>query len=272
VKRKNLILAGIIFLSAVLLWFIIRKYAPLLTAGLVNPPELVLRISDVSEGYPEDNLNDTLLRYTGFTISYNEDNEQPAWVAYILTKAEVQSGNEERSENFRPDKNISTGSATLKDYSGSGYDRGHMAPAADMKWSPVAMSESFLLSNMSPQEQGFNRGVWSRLETKVRDWAVKNDSILVITGPVLKGINKYIGENRVGVPDYYFKVIADISAPSYKVIAFLLGNRSSSDNIMKYAVSIDSLERITGYDFFPDITDKGMAERMEKNIYTRLWK
>jgi DNA/RNA endonuclease G (NUC1) len=106
VKRKNLILAGIIFLSAVLLWFIIRKYAPLLTAGLVNPPELVLRISDVSEGYPEDNLNDTLLRYTGFTISYNEDNEQPAWVAYILTKAEVQSGNEERSENFRPDKNI----------------------------------------------------------------------------------------------------------------------------------------------------------------------
>jgi endonuclease G len=143
-------------------------------------------------------------------------------------------------------------------------------PGADT--TPVAMSESFLLSNMSPQEQGFNRGVWSRLETKVRDWAVKNDSILVITGPVLKGINKYIGENRVGVPDYYFKVIADISAPSYKVIAFLLGNRSSSDNIMKYAVSIDSLERITGYDFFPDIPDKGMAERMEKNIYTRLWK
>ena len=271
-KRKNLIIAGLVFLSAVLLWFIVNKYAPELTAGLVRPPELVLKVSDVSDGYPEDNLNDTLLRYTGFTISYNADNEQPAWVAYILTRTEVQSGNEVRSENFRPDKNISTGSATLKDYAGSGYDRGHMAPAADMKWSPVAMSESFLLSNMSPQEQGFNRGIWSRLETKVRDWAIKNDSILVITGPVLKGIKKHIGKNHVGVPDYYFKVIADISAPSYKVIAFLLQNRSLNGDIMNYAVTVDSVERMTGYDFFPSMHDKAMHERMEKNIYPRLWK
>ncbi len=271
-NRKNLIIAGVIILSAVLLWFIIRTYAPGLIAGLVSPPELILKISDVSEGYPADNLNDTLLRYTGFTISYNEDNEQPAWVAYILTRSEVQSGNEVRSENFRPDKNISTGSATLKDYSGSGYDRGHMAPAADMKWSTVAMSESFLLSNMSPQEQGFNRGIWSRLEARVRDWAVKNDSILVITGPVLKGINKFIGENHVGVPYYFFKVIADISAPSYKVIAFLLQNQISSSDIMQYAVTVDSVERITGYDFFPSMQDKVMKERLEKNIYTRLWK
>jgi endonuclease G len=271
-KRKNLILFPVILISAVLLFFIIRKYGPALTAGLVNPPELVLKIADVSEGYPIDNMNDTLLKYTGFTISYNEDNEQPAWVAYILTRAEVQSGNAERSENFRPDKNITTGSATLKDYSGSGYDRGHMAPAADMKWSAVAMSESFLLSNMSPQEQGFNRGIWSKLESKVRDWAVINDSLLVITGPVLKGIKKYIGENRVGVPLYYFKVIADISAPSYKVIAFLLENKSSTGDIMNYAVSIDSVESVTGYDFFPDMPDKAMAERMEKNVYKRLWK
>jgi endonuclease G len=271
-KYKKIISGAVIVLSAALLWFVIKKYGPSLIAGLVNPPELILDISDVSQGYPKDNLDDTLLRYTGFTISYNEDNEQPAWVAYILTADEVQSGNEDRSENFRPDKNIATGSATLKDYSGSGYDRGHMAPAADMKWSKVTMSESFLLSNMSPQEQGFNRGIWSRLEAKVRDWAVKNDSLLVITGPVLRGINKYIGENRVGVPGYYFKVIADISAPSYKVIAFLLENRSSTADLMDYAITIDSLEKVTGYDFFPSMPDKDMAERMEKNIYKRLWK
>jgi endonuclease G len=270
VKRRYWLI--LIILVALLLWFVIRKYGPYLTAGLVNPPELVLKISDVSDGYPEDNLRDTILRYTGFTISYNEDNEQAAWVAYILTKDAVQGGNEERTENFRPDRKISTGSATLKDYSGSGYDRGHMAPAADMKWSQSAMSESFLLSNMSPQEQGFNRGIWSRLEAKVRDWAVINDSLLVITGPVLKGINKYIGENRVGVPAYYYKVIADISAPSYKVIAFLLENKSSSGDLMNYAVSVDSLEKVTGYDFFPSLPDKEMAERMEKNIYKRLWK
>ena len=271
-KSKNLILTIIIILSTVLIWFIIRKYGPGLIAGSANPPELILKISDVSEGYPEDNLNDTLLRYTGFSISYNEDYEQPAWVAYILTRSEVQSGNEVRTENFRPDKNISTGSATLKDYSGSGYDRGHMAPAADMKWSPVAMSQSFLLSNMSPQDQGFNRGIWSRLEARVRDWAVKNDSIIVITGPVLKGINKFIGADRVGVPEYYFKVIADISAPSYKVIAFLLKNKSSSGDIMNYAVTIDSVEKITGYNFFPMMQDKVMKKRLEENNYSRLWK
>jgi endonuclease G len=271
-KNKRIILTLIIVASAVLLYFIIKKYGPQLTAGLVKPPELILKISKVSDGYPEDNLNDTLLQYTGFTISYNEENEQPAWVAYILTKEDVQSGNEERSENFRPDKNISTGSATLKDYSGSGYDRGHMAPAADMKWSQIAMSESFLLSNMSPQEQGFNRGIWSKLEAKVRTWAIQNDSILVITGPVIKGIKKYIGENRVGVPGYYFKVIADISAPSYKVIAFLLENRSSTGDIMRFAVTIDSLEKATGYDFFPYLPDKKMAENMEKTIYPGLWK
>jgi endonuclease G len=271
-SRRKLLIGGIIILSAVLIWFIIGKYGPMLTAGLVNPPELVLKISQPSDGFPADNLNDTLLNYTGFTISYNEDNEQPAWVAYILTAAEVQTGNEERSENFRPDKNIRTGSAALKDYSGSGYDRGHMAPAADMKWSPEAMSESFLLSNMSPQDKGFNRGIWSRLEAKVREWALENDSILIITGPVLKGINKYIGENKVGVPDYYFKVIADISSPSYKVISFLLQNKSSTGDIMNYAVTVDSLERVTGYDFFASIPDKVMVERMEKILNIRPWK
>jgi endonuclease G len=271
-KRKNKIATGVIIVSVVLLLFIIKKYSPGLLTGSNDPPDLVLKISDVSEGYPQDNLNDTLLNYTGFSISYNEDYEEPSWVAYILTRKEVQSGSEVRSENFRPDKNISRRSATLKDYSGSGYDRGHMAPAGDMKWSARAMSESFLLSNMSPQEPGFNRGIWSRLEAQVREWAIKNDSILVISGPVLKSIKKYIGKDRVGVPDYYFKVIADISAPTYKVIAFVLPNRSSTGDVMNYAVTIDSVERITGYNFFPLMHDKEMKARMEKYSYARLWK
>jgi endonuclease G len=268
-KGKKIIFGAVIILSAFTIYFIYRKLGE---EGKINPPELVLKISDVSEGYPQDNLNDTLLIYTGFTICYNEHNVEPAWVAYILTRREIQSGNQVRSENFRPDKNISTGSATLKDYSGSGYDRGHMAPAADMKWSKEAMSESFLMSNMSPQDQGFNRGIWGRLEAKVREWAVSNDSLLVISGPVLKGIKKHIGANHVGVPEYYFKVIADISAPTYKVIAFVLKNKSATGEIYNYAVTIDSVERITGYDFFPNMNDKAMRERMEKNVNIGAWK
>jgi endonuclease G, mitochondrial len=271
-KKSKILIAFVIVISAIILLFVLSRYSSEITAGLAKPSELILKISDVSEGYPKDNLHDTLLRYTGFSISYNEDNEQPAWVAYILTKSEIKSGSETRSENFRPDKNVSTGSASLKDYSGSGYDRGHMAPAADMKWSPVAMSESFLLSNMSPQDQSFNRGIWGRLEAKVRDWAVTNDSILVITGPVLKGIRKYIGENKVGVPLYYFKVIADISAPDYKVIGFILENKGSNKDLMSYAVTVDSIEKMTGYSFFPMLQNKKMRERMEKNINRTAWK
>jgi endonuclease G len=133
------------------------------------------------------------------------------------------------------------------------------------------MSESFLMSNMSPQTPGFNRGVWSRLENKVRDWALENDSILVITGPVFYGIEEYIGENLVGVPKYYFKVIADISPPDFKVISFLLENSSSREDLISFSVSIDSLETITGYDFFAAHPDQDMIDKMEARINTSGW-
>jgi endonuclease G len=267
-KRRKFLVGIVIIISASILWIYVSKYK----TGSAELPELVLKISDVSEGYPADNISDTILRYTGFTLSYNEKYEQPAWVAYILTRSEVLSGNEVRTENFRPDKNISTGSATLKDYQGSGFDRGHMAPAADMKWSAKAMSESFLMSNMSPQEQGFNRGIWNRLEARVREWAVENDSILVVSGPVLKGIKKYIGKDSVGVPYYYFKVIADISSPTYKVISFVLPNKSSNKEILDYVVTVDSVERITGYTFFPSVQDNQMRKRLKTTLSTSSWK
>ncbi len=111
--------------------------------------------------------------YAGFALLYSEPHEQPAWVAYLLTDDEVQ-GTLSRTNNFRADPGISTGSAALSDYRGSGYDRGHLAPAADMKWSSAAMSESFLMSNMTPQVPGFNRGIWKKLEAWVREQAAAN--------------------------------------------------------------------------------------------------
>ena len=270
-RRKSLATVTVIVLVILIAFFLTKKNNPP-ESGSGKLPELVLRISDPSQGYPEGDPYDTILRYTGFTISYNEKNEEPAWVTYILTKSKVQSGSEVRTENFRSDLNIVTGSATIKDYTGSGYDRGHMAPAADMKWSSKAMNESFLLSNMSPQEKEFNRGIWSKLETKVRDWAVLNDSILVVTGPVLNGINKYIGKDSVGVPNYYFKVIADISYPTYKIISFVLPNRASNKEIFNYTVTLDSVERLTGLKFFPGIRDKAMRNRLETTLSTDLWR
>ena len=125
-----------------------------------------------------------IIQHTGYALKYNEQYEQAEWVAYQLTIEEV-NGNYERSDNFRKDSHISTGSATLKDYRNSGFDRGHLIPASDMKWSPDAMSSSFYMSNMSPQDPSFNRGIWKKLEEQIRSWAVENREIYVVTGPVL---------------------------------------------------------------------------------------
>jgi endonuclease G, mitochondrial len=276
-RRQSLILVFVLTVSLTLfLWLIIKDNTAHLTAytaGVSEPyTPIVIEIKNVGDGYPKLNETDTVLQYTGFHLLYNEEYEQAAWVIYFLTADQVQRGTEDRTENFRADTNVVTGSATPVDYLRSGFDRGHLAPAADMKWSADAMSESFLMSNMSPQVAGFNRGVWSRLETRVREWAVENDSILVITGPVLSGITEFVGGNRVGVPHKYFKIIVDISPPEHKAIAFLLENAGSTADLFSFAVTIDSLERVTGYDFFGYIPDAEMVALMESRLLVEEWR
>jgi endonuclease G len=223
-------------------------------------------------GYPVTDMTDTILTYTGFDLGYNEHFEQASWVVYVLTREEIVSGTEERPDRFRPDTSIFTGSAALSDYRGSGFDRGHLAPAADMKWSEQAMDESFLLSNISPQNPSFNRGIWKKLEEKVRQWAVEKDSLYVITGPVLDPIRGVIGQNEVGVPGSYFKVLVDLSPPEFGMIAFLLPNNGSSKELTDYAITVDSLEIVTGYDFFAGAPDQEMIEWMEGKLVTDDWK
>lgn len=276
-RRKSLVFAFILaVLLALLIWLIVKDNSAFLTTYTAGASEthtpIVIDIRNVGDGYPELNESDTVLQYTGFHLLYNEEYEQAAWVIYILTADQVKWGTEGRTENFRADTNVITGSATPGDYLRSGFDRGHLAPAADMKWSAAAMSESFLMSNMSPQIAAFNRGVWSRLETRVREWAVENDSILVITGPVLTDIMEFVGENRVGVPQKYFKIIVDISPPEYKAIAFLLENAGSTADLFSFAVTIDSLELVTGYDFFGYLADEEMVELMEGRLLVEEWR
>ncbi len=188
--------------------------------------------------------------YAGFALLYSEPHEQPAWVAYLLTDDEV-LGTLTRTNNFRADPGISTGSAALADYKGSGYDRGHLAPAADMKWSSTAMSESFLMSNMIPQAPGFNRGIWKKLEAWVRDQTMANQEVYVVSGPVLTdGPYQEIGPNGVDIPKRYFKVILDYMEPELKAIGFILPNEKSSLPLSAYAVPVNRVEVITGLDFF----------------------
>ena len=248
-----------------------EELATALVPGM--PPRTVqIQWDRLSDGYPQDTNTDAIRTYLGYDLGYNEQFEQAAWVAYILTRQEAESGTADRTEDFRPDTSIPNGSAVLEDYRGSGFDRGHLAPAGDMKWDIRAMSETFLLSNMSPQDPSFNRGIWRRLEEQVRLWAIKKESIYVITGPVLNPIDSFIGSNQVGIPEYYFKVLADLSPPDHSLIAFLLPGTRSTADLLSFAVSVDSLERFTGYDFFAGAPDQETLEWLEARIYAEHWK
>ena len=203
---------------------------------------------------PKLNGKDLPVSHLGYTFLYNEDHEQASWVAYELTNEET-SKTVERTDKFLPDPSVKTGTANNNDYLNSGYDRGHLAPAADMGWSETAMAESFYYSNMSPQQPSFNRGIWKKLEELVRTWAVEYTSLYIVTGPVLKPGLPSIGANKVSVPKYYYKVILDYTEPELKAIGFIMPNENIDHAIYDYAVSIDSVEKFTGIDFFPSLPD-----------------
>jgi len=208
--------------------------------------------------WPAIESNQTVVSHTGYSLVYDETHEQAIWVAYELTQEET--ANEiERSDHFSEDPEISSRSATHADYAKSGYDRGHLAPASDMGWSIQAMEESFYYSNMSPQHPSFNRGIWKKLETQVRTWARDHERVYVVTGPVLSEGLPTIGPNEVSVPKYYYKVILDNHNTHANGIGFILPNAPSKQPLSEFAVTIDSVEKVTGINFFPTIP----SERIE---------
>jgi endonuclease G len=218
---------------------------------------------------PKTNPQETVISHAGYSLLYNEPHEQANWIAYDLTKEETNKLFD-RTDKFIPDPKVKTGTANDKDYFGSGYDRGHLAPASDMGWSSTTMSESFYYSNISPQISSFNRGIWKKLEELVRSWAIENNTIYIVTGPVLtKGLPS-IGENKVTVPNYFYKVILDYSAPGVKGIGFIIPNVGSSEPLQHYAFSIDSVEKYTGIDFFPLLPDD-QEELIEKTNCIKCW-
>lgn len=218
---------------------------------------------------PCSQQSEEVVRHRGYTLSYNSHHKQANWVAYTLTEAK-RTGGKERGNQFRPDPKVSHGSASNDDYRKSGYDRGHLAPAADQGYSDETMRESFYLSNMSPQEPGFNRGIWKTLETRVRDWSVL-DSVLFIAsaGILVDGLN-VIGQNKVSVPESFYKVILAYRKGNPTAIGFLMPNEKSTEDVSRYMVTVDSVEQVTGIDFFCKLPDK-MERQAESAIDTAFW-
>ncbi len=222
--------------------------------------------------YPKFKKKEQVVRHLGYTLCYDENYEQAKWVAYRLTAEMCNNNEEERTDDFREDKAIRTGSAIPADYKKSGFDRGHLCPAGDMAWSAAAMSESFFMSNMSPQQPKFNRGIWKTLETQVRDWAKKEEELFVVTAGVLENGLPTIGEtNKIAIPKYYYKIILDVRGNEKKAIGFVMPNEGSKQSIFDFAVCIDSVERLTKINFFPSLPD-ALENKLESNLNVELWK
>lgn len=232
-----------------------------------SPSEIPL--VDLTPYLPSYSTGAQIILHRAYALQYSEAHEQAAWVVYRITNEQLKNS-VERTDDFRTDPLITTGSAMLDDYSGSGFDRGHLAPAAAMAWSPEVMSESFYLSNMSPQDPSFNRGIWRVLEEEVREFARLHGEVFVVTGPVLKDGLPTIGPNGVSIPEYYFKVVLDYREPELEGIAFVLANTFADGPLEAFAVSIDSVESLTGIDFFPVIPDP-MEDRIEGSITLEHW-
>ncbi|NVO02294.1 MAG: DNA/RNA non-specific endonuclease [Bacteroidetes bacterium] len=211
-----------------------------------------------------------IIKHFAYTLSYSEQDEQAYWVAYELKGENIGDG-VERADKFVPDPLVKMGSATNSDYKKSGYDRGHLAPAADMKWSSVAMKECFYYSNMSPQVPSFNRGIWKKLEEKVRVWAKEKGVLYIATGPVLSGTMANIGPNKVSVPNYYYKAILFNNGAQSKAIGFYLPNEGVDKSILSFAITIDKLEEMTGLDFFYNLPDN-VESSIESKLDLNYWK
>ncbi|WP_111706452.1 DNA/RNA non-specific endonuclease [Lutibacter citreus] len=210
-----------------------------------------------------------IIEHAFYKLSYSEKDEQAEWVAYQLKDEDISSSNFKRPY-FIKDPKVLTKSAHYKNYSKSGFDKGHLCPAGDRKFSKLAYNETFLTSNISPQEHKFNAGIWNRLEQKTRYWAKKYKSVYVVTGGVLKNTSKTIGSEKITVPNYFYKIILDYQEPEIKAIAFLIPHKESKSALYKFVTSIDEIEKITGIDFFPKLEDS-LENKLEKSSNYSNW-
>lgn len=219
---------------------------------------------------PLTDRKETILRRKGYTASYNADLLIPNWVAWHLTSDHTSGSAKREGIAFAEDMDAPGTRADTYDYRRSGYDRGHMCPAGDCKWSERAMEESFLMTNICPQAPSLNRGDWNEMEIQCRKWAEQYGDIYVVCGPILyKGRHKQIGQHRVTVPEAFFKVVLCLRGEP-KAIGFIYKNTDGNRPKGDYVNTVDEVERITGIDFFPSLPDD-VEQRVEARASLDEW-
>lgn len=216
-------------------------------------------------------LLEIMAHYTGFTVSFNPDMHVPNYVIWELTANEAQADSVTRSgAKFTCDYSIE-GCPDTYDYRNSGFDRGHMCPAADMKWSRQAMDDCHIMTNIAPQTHKLHGGPWKTLESNCRKWALRDSALIIISGPILTDrLSRRIGTTGVIVPERYFKVVLAPYANPPRGIAFIMNNYDTTGGVQPTATTIDEVETITGFDFFAALPDE-IENQVESQSNYQQW-
>lgn len=255
---KNKTIYTILLLACVVgFWLFENFYTPASYSSLDRP----LTASGFPEEFMPTSTTGDIVHHSHYTLSYSEPHEQAEWVAYVLKKEHL-TNDERKRPYFIEDPWVRTKSADWRNYKNSGYDRGHLLPAGDRRFSEQAYNETFYTSNISPQNRHFNAGLWNRLEMQVRRWARKEGELLIITAGVLESDLWEIGTEDVDVPKYFYKIVAKGQGKNFRVVAFLMPNREKEGALESFIVSVDDLEKMTGLDFFAGL-DKELQAKAE---------
>lgn len=241
----------------------------LLSLWAILPAMSAIANDNLAIGTP-DGCDQVIVR-PGYALGYCYATRQASWVQYHFTREENQTRDTPRAEVFLPDPEVpSHASATEEDYRHPMYDRGHLAPAADMQHSPEAMRDSFYLSNISPQNRAMNAGIWADIEKFVRYSVNAERELYVITGPLFAENPRRIGPNRFPIPEAYYKILYDTTPPQ-KMIAFLVPNKRSNQPIHTFVTTVDAIEARSGLDFFSALP-QDLAEPLEAQCAPEAWK
>ena len=264
-QKNRLIYSGLLICCIIGFWWFENFYTP-----DPYPSEPGETHTDFPAAFLPDYPGGELIRHDHFLLGYSEPHEQAAWVAYSLLPAHLTYEDRERPY-FVEDPKVTTKSADWRNYRGSGYDRGHLCPAGDRRYSESAYNQTFYTSNISPQDPEFNAGIWNDLELQVRRGCKRYGPLYVITGGVLEDGLEGIGDEDVRVPRSFYKVVIRGSGKDLRVMGFLMPNRPGRDRISEYSVPLDRIEALTGLDFFPGLSTEEQA-RLESTLEQDHWR
>ncbi len=265
-KKDRVIYTALLLICIIGFWLFENFYTPDTYSSGGDDHSL----SEIPFYYLPNSTTGDIVSHNHYMLSYNEPYEQAEWVAYLLKKDHLTYDDRKRPY-FIEDPKVRTKSADWRNYKGSGYDRGHLCPAGDRRFSEYAYNETFYTSNISPQDRDFNAGVWNRLEMKIRQWAKRDGTLFVVTGGVLTSGLEEIGEEDVDVPKHFYKIVAKGKDEDLKVIAFLMQNKESTLPLDYFVVPVDKVEKATGLDFFHELSNIEEAE-LEKSSSLSGWR